>query len=82
AVDANILINERIREETRRGLGAMAALDKGFHSAFSTIVDANVTSLISTLLLFTFGTGPVRGFAITMMLGIAISMFTDVTLVR
>ena len=82
AVDANILINERIREETRKGLGAMAALDKGFHSAFSTIVDANVTSLISTLLLFMFGTGPVRGFAITMMLGIAISMFTDVTLVR
>ncbi|MFC4625298.1 protein translocase subunit SecD [Daeguia caeni] len=82
AVDANILINERIREETRKGLGAMAALDKGFHNAFATIVDSNVTSLISTLLLFMFGTGPVRGFAITMMLGIAISMFTDVTLVR
>ncbi|MGU3398132.1 protein translocase subunit SecD [Brucellaceae bacterium D45D] len=82
AVDANILINERIREETRKGLGAMAALDKGFHAAFATIVDANVTSLISTLLLFMFGTGPVRGFAVAMMLGIAISMFTDVTLVR
>ncbi|MBN9044705.1 MAG: protein translocase subunit SecD [Rhizobiales bacterium] len=82
AVDANILINERIREETRKGLGAMAALDKGFHSAFATIVDANVTTLISTILLFWFGSGPVRGFAVTMMLGIVISMFTDVTLVR
>lgn len=82
AVDANILINERIREETRKGLGAMPALDKGFHAAFSTIVDANVTAMISTILLFMFGTGPVRGFAITMMLGIAISMFTCVTLVR
>ncbi|AAL51861.1 protein translocase subunit SecD [Brucella melitensis] len=82
AVDANILINERIREETRKGLGAMAALDKGFHSAFATIVDANVTTLTATILLFLFGTGPVRGFAVTMMLGIAISMFTDVTLVR
>ncbi len=82
AVDANILINERIREETRKGLGAMAALDKGFRSAFATIVDANVTTLIATVLLFSFGTGPVRGFAVTMMLGIAISMFTDVTLVR
>ena len=82
AVDANILINERIREETRKGLGAMAALDKGFRSAFATIVDANVTTFIATILLFMFGTGPVRGFAITMMLGIIISMFTDVTLVR
>ena len=82
AVDANILINERIREETRKGLGAMAALDKGFHAAFATIVDSNVTSLISTMLLFMFGTGPVRGFAVAMMLGIVISMFTDVTLVR
>jgi len=54
AVDANILINERIREETRKGLGAMAALDKGFHAAFATIVDSNATSLISTLLLFMF----------------------------
>ncbi len=82
AVDANILINERIREETRKGMGAMAALDRGFKSAFSTIVDANVTTLIATVLLFLFGTGPVRGFAITMILGIAISMFTAITVVR
>ncbi|YBV97140.1 protein translocase subunit SecD [Phyllobacteriaceae bacterium JZ32] len=82
AVDANVLINERIKEETRKGLNAMPALDKGFRSAYATIVDANVTTLIATGLLFLFGTGPVRGFAITMMLGIAISMFSDVTLVR
>jgi SecD/SecF fusion protein len=82
AVDANILINERIREETRKGAGAFAALDHGFKRAYSTIVDANVTSLIVTALLFMFGSGPVRGFAITMMLGIGISMFTAVTIVR
>lgn len=82
AVDANILINERIREETRRGASAFEALDHGFKRAYSTIVDANVTSLIVTALLFMFGSGPVRGFAITMMLGIAISMFTAVTIVR
>lgn len=82
AVDANILINERIREETRRGASAFEALDHGFKRAYSTIVDANVTSLIVTALLFMFGSGPVRGFAITMMLGIAISMFTAVTIVK
>jgi SecD/SecF fusion protein len=82
AVDANVLINERIREETRKGLGAAAALDAGFRRAYATIVDSNVTALIATLLLFWFGTGPVRGFAITMALGIAISMFTAVSIVR
>ena len=82
AVDANVLINERIREETRKGLGAMAALDAGFKRAAATIVDSNLTALIATLLLFMFGTGPVRGFAVTMGLGIAISMFTAVVLVR
>jgi SecD/SecF fusion protein len=82
AVDANVLINERIREETRKGLGAMAALDAGFKRAFATIVDSNVTALIATLLLFMFGTGSVRGFAVTMGIGIAISMFTAVTVVR
>ncbi|WP_370931905.1 protein translocase subunit SecD [Bartonella sp. DGB1] len=82
AVDANILINERIKEETRKGMSAFAALDRGFNSAFSTIVDANVTALIATALLFWFGTGPVRGFAVTMFLSIIISMFTAVTIVR
>ena len=82
AVDANVLINERIREESRKGLGAFAALDAGFKRAFATIVDSNVTALIATVLLFMFGSGPVRGFAVTMGLGIAISMFTAVSVVR
>lgn len=82
AVDANILINERIREEARGGASAFAALDRGFGRAYSTIVDANVTSLIATGLLFLFGSGPVRGFAITMMIGICVSMFTAVAVVR
>lgn len=82
AVDANILINERIREESAKGMGALAALDRGFKQAFSTIIDANVTIIIATALLWYFGTGPVRGFAVTMSLGILISLFTDVTIVR
>lgn len=82
AVDANILINERIREEARAGASAFAAFDRGFSRAYSTIVDANVTSLIATGLLFLFGSGPVRGFAITMMIGISVSMFTAVAVVR
>jgi SecD/SecF fusion protein len=82
AVDANVLINERIREETRKGLGAYAALNAGFDRAYATIVDSNVTALIATVLLFMFGSGPVKGFAITMGLGIGISMFTAVSVVR
>jgi SecD/SecF fusion protein len=82
AVDANVLINERIREETRKGKGAAAALDAGFNRAYATIVDSNVTALIATALLFWFGSGPVRGFAVTMGLGIAISMFTAVSVVK
>jgi SecD/SecF fusion protein len=82
AVDANVLINERIREETRKGLSAFAALDHGFRRAYATIVDSNLTALIATALLFMFGSGAVRGFAVTMGLGIAISMFTAVSVVR
>ena len=82
AVDANVLINERIREETRKGLGAVSALNAGFRRAFATIVDSNVTTLIATTLLFMFGSGPVRGFAVTMGIGIVISMFTAVSVVR
>jgi SecD/SecF fusion protein len=82
AVDANVLINERIREECRKGKGAFAAIDLGFNKAYSTIIDSNVTALIATVLLFWFGSGPVRGFAVTMGLGIAISMFTAVSVVR
>lgn len=82
AVDANVLINERIREEARKGKSAFAAIDAGFARAYSTIVDSNVTALIATVLLFWFGSGPVRGFAVTMGIGIAISMFTAVSVVR
>ncbi|MEP9388222.1 protein translocase subunit SecD [Mesorhizobium sp. KR9-304] len=81
-VDANILINERIREEAKKGLSAFAALDNGFKRAYSTIVDANVTSLIATGLLFMFGSGPVKGFAVTMFLGTCLSMFTAVSVTR
>lgn len=82
AVDANILINERIREETRRGQPAMAALNGGFQRAYSTILDSNVTSLIAISLLFLFGSGPVRGFAVTMAVGLIISMFTAISFTR
>ena len=82
AVDANVLINERIREESAKGASALKAIDTGFQRAYSTIVDSNETTLIATTLLFMFGSGPIRGFAITMMLGIGISMFTAVALVR
>ena len=82
AVDANILINERIREEAARGANARAALEAGFRRAYSTIVDSNVTTLIATTMLFALGSGPVRGFAVTMGLGIVISMFTAVSVVH
>ena len=82
AVDANILINERIREETRRGATAMTALRAGFQRAYSTILDSNITSLIAISLLFLFGSGPVRGFAVTMAVGLIISMFTAISFTR
>ncbi len=82
AVDANVLINERIREETTKGKSALAAIDAGFKRAYATIMDSNVTALIGTVLLFWFGSGPVRGFAVTMALGIVISMFTAVSIVK
>ena len=76
AVDANILIFERIREELRNGMSPHAAINAGFEKAFSAIADANVTTLIAGVVLFTFGTGPVRGFAVVLSLGIVTSMFT------
>jgi SecD/SecF fusion protein len=82
AVDANVLINERIREETRKGKSAFAAIDTGFNKAYSTIIDGNMTALIAAAILFYFGSGPVRGFAVTMALGLIISMFTSVAFVR
>ena len=82
AVDANILINERIREETRHGKRAFAALDAGFNRAYSTILDSNITSLIAISLLFMFGSGPVRGFAVAMAIGLLTSMFTSISFTR
>ncbi|HTE39882.1 MAG TPA: protein translocase subunit SecD, partial [Steroidobacteraceae bacterium] len=82
AVDANVLINERIREETRLGKTAVAAVQSGFRRAYAAILDSNVTTLIATILLFSIGSGPVQGFAITMALGIGISMFTAVSVVH
>lgn len=82
SVDANILINERIREETKIGKTPFAAMEAGFSRAFSTIVDSNLTTLIKMMLLFAFGSGPVRGFAVTITLGIITSMFTATVLVR
>jgi len=82
AVDANVLINERIREETMLGRGAMAALHQGFDRAYATIIDSHVTALLAVATLFFFGEGPVRGFAIAMGIGIILSLFTAVALVR
>lgn len=82
AVDANVLIFERIREETRAGRTPISALDAGYSRAFSTIVDSNVTTLIAALLLYIFGSGPVRGFAVTLSIGIVTSMFTAIMLTR
>ena len=82
AVDANILINERIREESRNGRSPKTALSLGFDNAYRTIVDANVTTLVAVSLLFMFGTGPVRGFAVTIAIGLMTSMFTAVAVTR
>jgi preprotein translocase subunit SecD len=82
AVDANVLIFERIREELRLGKTARAAVAAGYDRATLTILDANVTTLIVALVLFQFGTGPVRGFAVTLSLGIIASLFTALILSR
>jgi preprotein translocase subunit SecD len=78
AVDANILIYERIREELRNGNSPLASINAGFEKAFATIADSNVTTLIAGVVLFVFGTGPIRSFAIVMTLGIITSMFTAI----
>jgi preprotein translocase subunit SecD len=82
AVDANVLINERIREEMRRGMTPQASIHAGYERAFATILDSNVTSLIAAVVLFSFGSGPVKGFAVSLSLGILTSMFTAVTCTR
>jgi preprotein translocase subunit SecD len=76
AVDANVLINERIREELRKDKTVRAAVDSGYANATRTIVDANVTTLIAAAILLWFGTGPIKGFAVTLSIGILTSMFT------
>jgi len=82
AVDANVLIFERMREEMRNGRTVLSALDAGFSRAFATIFDANVTTLVAAVLLYQFGSGPVRGFAVTLGLGILTSMFSAIMLTR
>ncbi|TAH37612.1 MAG: protein translocase subunit SecD [Alphaproteobacteria bacterium] len=82
SVDANVLIFERIREELRLGRGPRAAVDNGFKHAVGTITDANLTALIANFFLYLFGTGPVRGFAVTLSIGLLASMFTAITLTR
>ncbi|MCB9090268.1 MAG: protein translocase subunit SecD [Calditrichae bacterium] len=82
AVDANVLIFERIREELDRGKSTWAALDTGYGRAFVTILDANITTFIAGVVLYNFGSGPVRGFAITLMIGIVASMFTAIFVTR
>jgi len=78
AVDANVLIFERIREELRNGNSPQASIHAGYEKALSTIADANITTLIAAIVLFVFGTGPIKGFAITLSLGIVTSMFTAI----
>jgi protein-export membrane protein SecD/preprotein translocase SecF subunit len=82
AVDANVLIFERMREETGAAKKIFAAIDSGYHKAFRTILDANITTLITAIVLYIFGKGPVQGFAVTLSLGILTSMFTSVFVTR
>ena len=82
AVDANVLIFERIREELRNGNSPQASIYAGYEKAFATIFDANITTLIAALVLFSFGTGPIKGFAVTLSIGILTSMFTAILVTR
>jgi protein-export membrane protein SecD len=82
AVDANILIFERIREEIRRGRGMRSAIDEGFSKALSAIVDSNVTTALTGIILLVLGTGPIQGFAVTLLTGIVTTMFTAIIVSR
>jgi len=82
AVDANVIIFERIREEVRLGKTPRAAIDGGYSKATLTILDANITTLIAALVLFQFGTGPIKGFAVTLSIGILASLFTAIIVSR
>jgi preprotein translocase subunit SecD len=82
AIDANVLINERVREELRNGTTPQAAIAAGYDRAWGTILDSNITTLIAGIALFSFGTGPVRGFAVVHCLGLLTSMFSAVFVSR
>ena len=82
AVDANVLINERMREEVRLGKGARAAVDSGYERALPAIFDSNITTFLSGLILFQFGSGPIKGFAVTLCIGIISTVFTTVFCTR
>ena len=82
AVDANVLIFERIREETRNGRSPIAAIDAGYNRAMAAIIDSNLTTLISALFLFSFGAGPIRGFAVTLVIGTVTSLFSAIMVTR
>lgn len=82
AVDSNVLIFERIREEMRQGRSAMSAVNAGFERALTTIIDSNVTTLIAALILYSFGTGPIKGFAVTLGIGILTSFFSAIMVTR
>jgi preprotein translocase subunit SecD len=82
AVDSNVLVFERIREELRAGKSVPTSVEQGFAHAFVTIIDTHVTTIISSLFLFVFGTGPIRGFAVTLILGLLINLFTAIYVSR
>jgi SecD/SecF fusion protein len=82
AVDANVLIFERIREELRTGKTVRAAIDAGYDRAFSAIFDSNLTTVLTAIVLYQFGTGPIRGFAVTLIIGLIVSMFTAIVVTR
>lgn len=82
AVDANVLIYERIREELRNGLPVQSAIHAGYDRAFISIFDSNITTLITALIMFAIGSGPVKGFAVTLSIGILTSMFTAIVVTR
>jgi protein-export membrane protein SecD len=82
SIDANVIIFERIREELRKGKTPRAAVDSGYSRALTTIIDANITTVIAALVLYQFGTGPIRGFATVLFWGIMISMFTAIFVTR
>ena len=82
AIDANVLINERIREELRNGLPPQMAIHTGYENAFATILDSNITTLIAGVALFMFGSGPIKGFAVVLCLGLLTSMFSGVMVSR